>query len=64
MPLENPKKQLVVRSPMRQFPINIQTPAYHQFTSPKQLEFTKSQVIYEEPSQRKNIKIEPVSQSL
>ncbi|CAD8101714.1 unnamed protein product [Paramecium primaurelia] len=64
MPLENQNKQYIVRSPMRQFPINIQTPAYHQFTSPKQLEFTKSQVIYEEPSQRKNIKIEPVSQSL
>ncbi|CAD8120469.1 unnamed protein product [Paramecium sonneborni] len=65
MPLENPKKQQLIRSPMRQFPINIQqTAAYSQFTSPKQLEFTKSSVIYEEPSQRKNIKIEPVSQSL
>ncbi|CAK59715.1 unnamed protein product (macronuclear) [Paramecium tetraurelia] len=64
MPLENQKKQLVVRSPMRQFPMNIQSQTYLQFTSPKQLEFTKSQVIYEEPSQRKNIKIEPVSQSL
>ncbi|CAD8092744.1 unnamed protein product [Paramecium primaurelia] len=64
MPLENSKKQLIVRSPMRQFPINIQTPTYQHFTSPKQVEFTKSQDIYQEPSQRKNIKIEPVSQSL
>ena len=48
---------------MKQFPLNIppKTPSVVVMTSPKHSEFTKSQLIYEEPSQRKNIKIEPVS---